>query len=637
MRRICKFISTVMAITLFITGCGCSNGALVVEKEAKRREATGEKWTVLIYMCGGDLEEAHGRAGEVLSNLSYDLPENINVVVETGGCRNWSTEEIRNDRIEDFAVQKNGLKLINEGLIKNMGESESYKDFLARNIEKFPADNYISVIWGNGGGPVVGATMDATHNYDPLTVTEIAEAHAMVGTRFDIIGFDASLMSNLETAAALSIFCDYLVAAEDIMPISGWDYRGLFDFISNNPQATAVEVGEVICDGVVNNAQGSSDITAVMAVTDLSRVTRMVQSFDSMAYAMATTTEDVNKLKTLKNSIHNVQALGVNSEAEGYSNLVDMVSLAKCVFDATADDSARIENVLTKTVVYKRAVNKANEMCGLGVYYPISPSADSISKYRSICPSMGYMEYIDKTDTNELVLDKSVDIKETGAWNYYNTYAPYNSISAFYDPTGVYTLNVVSPELISAAGVNIYKYDEESGKYMYLLSDYNTENIGVTYSYEFENKIFELNGTPVSANLISRSDTWEIYGIPVLYKDEISSIRVMKTFDDDGNSDYKVLGMWQGTTKDGVLERKFKNLSAGDVIIPVYKAFSTDHDEYVEGKSLKLVFGGVNIKEKAIPDGDYMISYTVRDIYGREVESNTTNVSALKGKLKTSN
>ncbi len=637
MRKMCKIIGAVMAIVLFITGCGCSNGALVVEKDAKRRESTGEKWTVLIYMCGGELEESHGRGGEVLSNLSYDLPENINVVVETGGCRNWRTEEIRNDRIQDFVVQKNGLKLINESLIKNMGESESYRDFLARNIEKFPADNYISVIWGNGGGPVMGATMDATHHYDPLTVTEIADAHAMLGTQFDIIGFDASLMSNLETAAALSIFCDYLVAAEDIMPMSGWDYRGLFDFISNNPQATAVEVGEVICDGVVNMAQEGNNITTVMAVTDLSRVTRMVQSFDSMAYTMAGTTEDAASLKTLKNSVYNAQVLGVNSEAEGYSNMVDMVSLAKCVFNATADDSARIENVLTKTVVYKKAVSKTNEMCGLGVYYPISPSADSISKYRNICPSIGYMEYIDRIDTNELVSDKTVNIKDTGAWAYHNTYSPYNSIAAFYDPTGVYTLNVVSPDLISAAGVNIYKYDEESGKYMYLLTDYNTENIGVTYVYEFENKVFELNGTPVSANLISKSDAWEIYGIPVLYEDELSSIRVVKTFDENGNCDYKVLGIWQGTTDEGILERKFKNLGTGDVIIPVYKAFSTEQDEYIEGKSLRLVFGGVNIKEKAIPDGDYMISYTIRDIYGREVESNTTTVSALKGKLKTAN
>ncbi len=637
MSKINKLIGTVMAFMLFITGCGCSNGALVVEKDAKRREATGEKWTVLIYMCGGDLEESYGRAGEVLSNLSYDLPENINVVVETGGCRNWRTEEIRNDRIEDFAVQKNGLKLINESLIKNMGESESYRDFLVRNIEKFPADNYISVIWGNGGGPVMGATMDATYNHDPLTVKEIAEAHSMVGTQFDIIGFDASLMSNLETAAALSIFCDYLVAAEDIMPISGWNYRGLFEFISNNPQATALEVGEVICDGVADMAQDSSDITAVMAVTDLRRVTRMVQSFDSMAYSMAEATENVNSLRNLKNAIDNAQALGINSDAEGYSNLVDVVSLAKSVFNATADDRARIENVLTKTVVYKRAVNKENEMCGLGVYYPISPSADSISKYREICPSMGYMKFIDSTDTNELVLNKTADIKETGAWIYHNTHSPYNSIAAFYDPTGVYTLNVISPEIISAAGVNIYKYDEESGKYLHLFTDYNTENEGVIYSYEFENKIFELNGTPVSAHLISKSVAWEIYGVPVLYEDELSSIRVMKTFDDDGNCDYKVLGMWQGATTEGVLERRFKNLGTGDVIVPVYKAFGTDGDEYIEGKSLKLVFGGVNIKEKAVPDGDYMISYTIKDVYGAEVESNTTTVSALKGKLKTAN
>lgn len=624
-----------MAIALCITVCGCSNGALVVEKDAKRREATGESWTVLIYMCAGDLEEKDGRAHEVLSSLSYDLPENINVVVETGGCRSWNTDEIRNDRIQDFAVQKNGLKLIHEGFMANMGDSETYGDFLARNTEKYPADNYISIIWGNGGGPICGATYDAIHNYDPLTVAEIASAHASLGIQFDIIGFDASLMSTLETAAALSIFCDYMVASEDIMPISGWDYRGLFDYISNNPQATAVQVGQVICDGVIAAVQDENDRTTLMAVTDLSKITRMVQSFDSMARLMSDAKDDTQTLKNITSKIADSQALGANSGVEGYSNSVDMVSLAHGVFDATSDDCARLENVVTKTVVYKAGVSPDNEMCGLGIYYPIVTGADTINKYRDICPSLGYIEYIDSINTNELVIGKSCDYKETAAWQYYNTYVGYNSIAAFYDPTGVYSLTVVNPEIISCAGVNIYKYDEESGKYLYMLTDYDTENENNTYVYEFKNQIFELNGTTVSADLVVKGENYEIYSIPVLYQNKRSGIRVMKTWDEDENFDYTVLGIWQGTDDNGVIGRKFRSLGTGDTITPIYKVFGGEDDEYLEGKSLRLVFGGVNIKEKAIPDGDYMISYTIRDLYGVEVESNTTTVSALKGKLKT--
>lgn len=631
-----KLLSVVTVLGILLSSCGCSHGSLVVEKEAKRREATGESWTVLLYMCAGDMEEKDGRASEVLSSLSFDLPENINVVVETGGSHSWSNSEIRADRIHDYTVQKNGLRVINENLIKNMGDGATYQEFLDRNIEKFPADNYISIIWGNGGGVTSGAAYDATHNYDPLTVTEISTAHANVGVQFDIIGFDASLMSTIETATAMSVFCDYLVATEGMMPISGWDYRALFEFISNNPQATAVNVAQSICDKVIENAKNNNEPTAQMSVTDLSKVTRLLQSFDSMAYTMADATGDVSLYRALQDELSEVHSLGANSEIEGYSNIVDMVSMAKAVFDATASDTARISNTLSKTVVYNVCASELNESCGLGVYYPLDRTVDSINRYRTICPSIGYMEYIDVTETKWLVTDKSREIKDTAAYMHYTERVGYNSIEAFYDPTGIYSLTVVSPEILAGAGVNIYKYDEESGRYMYLLTDYDTENVGNTYTYEFKNKVFELNGTAVSADLISAGEDWALYSVPVMYQKEYASIRVLKLGEDD-DYEYKVLGLWRGIDAEAGISRKFKSLGSGDTITPIYKVFGGDAEEYVEGKSLRPVFGGVTIKEKTVADGDYMISFTTRDIYGVRVESNTTTVSALKGKFKTAN
>ncbi len=638
MRKIYKVLGTVLLIVTFLAGCGCSRGSFVVEKETKKRESTGESWTVLVYMCASDGDK-NSIAKDLLASMPYDLPENINVVVETGGCQNWQLDEIRNDRVQDFVVQKNGIRLINESLMKNMGSGDTYAEFLLRNIEKYPAQHYISVIWGNGGSPVEGVCYDANHNYDPLTVAEIAQAHSTVGEPFDIIGFDASLMSNLETATALSIYCNYLVASEDIIPSMGWDYRGLFEYLSNNPESTAQDVGKVICDGVVAKTEDKHKKHVVMAVTDLSAVTRLLQSFEGMANTMSDTTEDLSQFRNLKSELDEVVAVGPNCEVEGYSGLVDIVSLAEGVFDATKDDSARISNAMSKTVVYVTGDREKTGMSGMNVYFPINSAAKDVNDYRNICPSVGYMDFLDRANSNELITNRITDHKETPVWQSYSEVKDWNSIAALYLPTGDYGISMTSPEIVKSAYVNIYKYDEESGKYLYILTEDSTdyEPSNGSYNYEFSDVyVFKLNGTPVSANLIRKTDTCEIYSIPVFYENTLSSIRVIKS-KADTKWEYDICGVWTGSGKEAMLDREFISLGAGSVITPVYRSFGGGDSEYIKGKSIRLVFGGVNISEKIASDGDYMLSYTVCDIFGKETESNTTNVSALKGKFITTN
>lgn len=629
-----KYISVVLSFMLLL--CGCSDGMLV-EKEAKRRESTGESWTVMIYMSASTLEEERGRAGEVLNSLSFDLPENINVIIETGGCRQWKTEGMKNDRISDFEVQKNGLRLINEKLLSNMGESSTYADFLSRTMAKYPADRYMSVIWGEGGGVLDGVAHDGTYEFDSLSVKEISEALSLSGAKLDIIGFDASLMANLETASALSLYADYLVASEDIMPLSGWDYRALFDYISQNPSATGAQVGKIICDSTLALSENSAE-PVIMSVTDLSQTSKLIQSFDTMARHMSTFADDTERLRRFGIEMNNIKTVGANTVWEGYSNLIDLASLSGAVFNTAGDDAARLENIISKTVIYKASDKMYEDSCGINVYYPIDMRVAQINQYKQICPSEGYIGFIDRICTNDLAKNRTADYKESAAWQHYSAVAAQNVISAKSDLNGYYVLSATNPEIISLAGVNLYKYDEEEGKYKYLFTDYDTAySVDANgYIYELSNVQTELNGIAVSSYLINTTDDYEIYSIPVLHDEKISSLRVKKTSDGE-KSEYKVLGLWEGKDSlTGIVSRGYKSLRVGDVVEPIYKVYGNE-DEYIKGKRLKIVFGGLSVTEKSVKDGDYVMSYTVKDIYGLNSESETTAVTALKGKLKFSN
>lgn len=220
-KRLTALTALFITAALVLSGCGRS---VVVQKETTRQPSTGESWTVMIYMCGSALEEEHSRAGEVLRSLAYDLPENINVIVETGGSKTWSVEDVDPDYTQDYEVQKDGIRLVNQNPSLDMGSSSTYSSFLRWSIDHYSADHYISVIWDHGGGPVNGVAFDSAHDFDSLSVSELTTALSSLDTKIDMIGFDASLTSTIEMASAVSLYADYMVASEDVIPTNGWDY-----------------------------------------------------------------------------------------------------------------------------------------------------------------------------------------------------------------------------------------------------------------------------------------------------------------------------------------------------------------------------------------------------------------------------
>ena len=638
MNRKIGLISVILSAVLFVvSACGCSRG-FIAEKEVNRKASTGESWTVMIYMCASAMEDEYGRGSELLNNLSCDLPANINITVETGGCKEWKTDEIKNDKIQDYIVQKNGLRLIEETEEKNMGTAETYGDFLRRSMARYPADHYISVIWGDGGGPLAGAAYDSSYEFDPLSINEIGRALSGIGTKLDIIGFDSSLMSSIETVSAVSVYADYMVASEGIMPYGGWNYRQLFEYLAENPSASAQDVSVVICDGVMGNASGEEKEETVMTAIKLEGAANLVQTFDGLSRQMAYDAQNADSLRNMTKYICEGEYMGANSLWEGYSNLIDLSSLSDAVFNATKSDLARIDNTLSKIIAYRVSGKAKESACGISVYYPVNRLSSEIEEYKNICPSAGYIDYIEQISPMLEIEGRATDYTQTDAYQYYAGESELNNISASADLNGRYILSVSVPGIISRTGVNVYRYDEEEGRYFYLTTDYNTafDSSTNTYEYEFTNKQLVLNGVAVSAYLVSSGDKYDIYSIPVIYKDELSSLRVRKTKDTE-KDEYKVLGIWSGIGKvTGLADRKLKMPAVGESITPIYSVYGDDKENYIEGKSMTIVFGGLSVKEKTLGNGDYIVSYTTVDMYAVERESNITNVTAVKGKFKIS-
>ncbi len=634
-----KIVSLTAAVTLLAMLVGCSD-SVIVQEEVKRRESTGETWTVMIYMCGSTLEEDHGRASEVLGSLSYDLPENINVVVETGGSRKWNTEDIYSEYIQDFEVQKNGIRLVNQKPSQNMGSSDTLRGFFEWGMDMHPAENYIGVIWDHGGGPMGGAAYDSNNEFDSLKPEEIRDALSGLDSGLDIIGFDASLMSNLETASALSLYADYLVASEDVMPMSGWDYRALFDYKSNNPSASSAEVGAAICDCVKNIAGEHERELVSMAVTDLANITTLTLAFDGMAEVMVNAADSIEGLWDISYAMNELEYLGGNSQWEGYSNLIDLGELTNVVTEQVGSPAANIANAISSVVVYRAMSDYHNMSGGLSVYYPHHRETEEISEYRDICMSANYMEFIEKLCIDTEIEGRLNNFEDAGAWAEYSELSKTNTMSADTNANGMYVLEAAHPEIITRAGVNFYMYSADHQGYLYLYRDYNTKYDAESggYVYEPSGRLPRLNSTPVAMYLVSQNTCFDLYSIPVIYEGERANIRVTRSKQSDNYGEYTILGLWRGVDPEsGMADRWYKQLSSGDVVTPIYEMYGGEDGAYVEGGDIRIGFTGAKITENLMDDGDYIVSYTAEDLYGITYECDTNNLTSTRGTIRIMN
>ncbi|MBQ3425721.1 MAG: hypothetical protein IJH37_01080 [Clostridia bacterium] len=629
MKRLSLILCAILAVSV-ISGCG----DVVVQKEASRRASTGESWTIMMYMCGSTLEENDGIAGEVLRSLPCDLPQNVNVLVETGGCRDWSIDDVDNEYPQYYIVQKNGLRLANQVSPASMGESSTLSNFIKWSAESYPADHYMAIIWDHGGGPLGGVAYDSNYGYDSLSVRELRSAFGSSGIYMDLIVFDASLTATIDMAAAVSMYADYMVASEGVMPMSGWDYEDLFCTVSDNPNSTGLQIGQEMCIAAAEKASEKEAELMSLAVVDLSKETMLSLAFDGVAQTLADATGTAMTLGTLRTALSGLEPIGANTQWEGYSNIADIGELTSALEGDFGSPVTNLKNALSEAVVCKYTGKVRSGMGGLGFWYPFHRDGAEIAKYRDISGSARYIEYLEKTAIDVDVPERAADLGSSGAFLEYMTAAETNTISAAADIEGRLVMAASRPELITSAYVNIYKYDPKESKYIFLCSDHNTayDEAAGGYVYSFDGKLSMMGRTNVTMYPVSRGAMYDIYSVPVMFDGEPVNIRVLKYAEEDGKYCYNIIGIWKGNDPFmGTPDRTLTRLKTGDVITPLYEVFG--ENRYVEGRRVRIGFGGIKLEERKIPDGEYALSFVAEDIYGIKKESNTASLTVSGGSI----
>ena len=72
-----------------------------------------DKVTILVYMCGTDLESRSGMATADLTEMAKaTLSDDLNIIVYTGGCKGWKTSAISSSVNQIYQIQSGGIKCL---------------------------------------------------------------------------------------------------------------------------------------------------------------------------------------------------------------------------------------------------------------------------------------------------------------------------------------------------------------------------------------------------------------------------------------------------------------------------------------------------------------------------------------------
>lgn len=243
-----KLLCLLLSLCLCLVMLGCS-AHTAPEKPATDNENTvpadnknmtptsdpdSDSFTLLIYMCGSSLESRNGAATDDISELlRAEIPDKVNVIIETGGAMTWKKYDIPNDKIRRYKASGGELTLLDEGELRCMGDASTLQDFIDWGAKTYPAKKTALILWDHGGGFLEGVCRDEIYRNDWLTVAELEDAlsNCTLPKPLEFIGFDCCLMSNYETALAVAKYADHMIAAEGDEPVGGWDYEAIAEFL----------------------------------------------------------------------------------------------------------------------------------------------------------------------------------------------------------------------------------------------------------------------------------------------------------------------------------------------------------------------------------------------------------------------
>ena len=582
--------------------------------------------------------------------LQVDLPENVNVVIQTGGAAVWQNEYMDPAKIQRWLYNSEGLQLLEEQDTANMGEAQTLYEFLAFANENYPADKVAVTFWNHGGGSVNGAAFDEIYGYDSLDLSEMYQAFDAVWPAdtdtpsLDLVGFDTCLMATIDVAAVFQNFAKYLVASEEVEPGNGWYYTGWLGALADNPGMNGEDLGIAICNSYYEGCEavGTQDQTT-LSVTNLTKLTPLLDAYETFGQeAFVAATEEPGFFAELGRAAAQTENYGGNTREQGYTNMVDLGHLARQT--AWMIPSAQnVSDALDDCIVYRIGGVYRSEATGLSCYYSYNGDIDDFNGYIDMGTGVAFKylyayeltgeladggeEYLESLDIQELPEIVTLADKD---WD--NAPLDVNDEGISY-----LSLGKEANDVLAGIGFSLYYVDPDNDQMMLLGTDNDLtadwEN-GIFYD-NFRGVWGALDGHLVYMELSYESDDYNLYSIPILLNGEAYNLQVAYDFTAE---EWSIIGASQGLDSSGMASKELRLLEEGDEITTIWQlaSYSGDDDFEMYTAEELTVTADTSFGEAPLYDGSYAMVFEMWDAAGNYAYSDAVTFDCADGEIYTS-
>lgn len=349
--------------------------------------------TIMVYMCGADLESRSGMATRDLQEMvNANLGSRINLIVYTGGSTRWQNNVVQSNRNQVYQIKDNQMITLvdNAGTtaMTSPGTLSSFIQFCAKN---FPANRNMLILWDHGSGSVSGYGYDEKNpRAGSMSLAGLNTAFKDGGVKFDFIGFDTCLMATVENALMASKYADYLIASEESEPGIGWYYTNWLTKLGSNTSMDTLDIGKNIIDDFVSacSSQCRGQMTT-LSIVDLAELEHTVPE------SLSTFSQSVTQM--ISNQEYRAISSARNGSREFASSArIDQVDLSDLCDKLGTQESRQLASTLRSAVKYNR-INNISNAYGLSVYFPyqkVSNVDKAVSNYEAIGMDSSYADAI---------------------------------------------------------------------------------------------------------------------------------------------------------------------------------------------------------------------------------------------------
>jgi len=651
----------VLAIILFTVACSDNEvdmrDTVLHQNSSSNTQDTGQKvspkagsWAVYWYLCGSDLESGGGFATcDFRELMEVILPENVNVVIETGGASVWQNDLVDAEKLQRWVYSSEGLNLVDEQPSANMGEAQTLAAFLRFAKDNYPAEKTAVVFWNHGGGSVSGAAFDERYGGDSLTLDEMYKAFSSVwepsasNQPLELVGFDTCLMATVDVAYTFSDFARYLVASEETEPANGWYYSQWVGALAENSSMDGAALGKIICDSYYAGCEeaGTQDNTT-LSLTDLTKIGPLIEAYENFGVeALTAACIDPGFFSQFARAAVQSENYGGNTKEQGYTNMVDLGHMARK--SASMLDSAQsVLNALNTCVLYQVNGAYRTEATGLSCYYSYNGDVEEFNSYAGLGASTAFkyfyayeltgelddsgMEYISDMD-----FDALPEVRNLTSVNWEGM-----ALDVDAEGTSFMTLGPEANNILAGIGFMLYCVDEENDLILLLGTDNDMDA-------DWENGVFSdnfrgvwggIDGNLVYMELSFEGDDYNLYSVPVLLNGEEYHLQVAYDFNTET---WSILGARQGIDENGMADKEMCLLQEGDEITTLWYIASAAGEDDFEPYTVETfrVTAETAFSEMALPDGSYSMLYEMRDAMDNYAYSDQVTFDCAKGEIIT--